>query len=246
MHNSSKILSPTALLASVLLAAAVLPGAAEASGSARAQRAGGPTLVADYQFNGDLKSSVKGAPRLRNIGHGNVFHRENVPGEGRTKVLRFPLGNGLKANTKGLIPSKHYSVVVQFRFNVTGTQGYARLLNPTLPADDNDNGLYVYDDYLTWYDGGSNDGTAGTISPNTYVEVAFTRNANGKVRAYVNGEPDITYADADKQAVIQNHVLRFFKDNSNDEEAKGAVSRIRLYDDALSAKRVHAIYAKGH
>jgi hypothetical protein len=161
-------------------------------------------------------------------------------------VLVFPKGNGLKVQTKGLIPSTHYSVVIQLRLVTAGKPKYARILNPTLPADDNDNGLYLYNRHLVWYDGGSNAGKASTVAPKKYVEVAFTRNEGGKLHVYANGQPDISYADGDEQAVIQNHLLRFFVDNSNDEESKGAVSRIRLYNDALTAKKVKRIYDQGH
>ncbi len=254
-RTSARLLATTTLCAG--LAAAGLPLAAQATAPAHtvssdvasstsSRAAVGPDLRADYRFEGNLKSAVKGAPRLRHVGHGNFFRRERVPGEGRTRVLVFPKGNGLKVPIRGLIPAKRYSVVMQFRLASAGTDAYARILNPTLPADDNDNGLYLYNDYLVWYDGVGNDGTPGTVAPKKYVEVAFTRNAAGKIRAYVNGQPDISYADADQQAVIQNHLLRFFVDNSNNESSRGGVSRIRLYDDALNAKRVLRIYNQGH
>ncbi len=251
-----RLLAPTVTILCATLAAACLPLAAQAAPArtvssdvapAISPRASsGPALKADYRFEGDLRSSVKGAPRLRNVGEGNVFRRQRVPGEGRTRVLVFPQGNGLKVQTKGLIPSQHYSVVMQFRLAAAGMATYARILNPTLPADDNDNGLYLYNRRLVWYDSGANNGMPRTVAPKKYVEVAFTRNAAGKIHVYVNGQPDITYADGDEQAVIQNHLLRFFVDNSNSEESKGAVSRIRLYNDALAAKRVKRIYNQGH
>jgi hypothetical protein len=238
-----KLLAPTA--AAALIAAATVPLPAQAA-APRAKAGSSAVLKADYTFDGNLKSSVSGAPRLRNVGDGNTFVRNRVPGEGRTKVLKFPNGNGLKVHTKGLIPSKHYSVVLQFKLATAGTDAYARILNPTLPTDDNDNGLYLFNNYLVWYDDGDVSGTAGTVTPATYVEVAFTRNTAGKIRVYVNGQPDITYVDADNQAVIQNHLLRFFVDNSNGESSQGSVSHIRLWNDALTAKKIAKIYADGH
>ena len=205
-----------------------------------------PALKADYRFEGTLKSSVPGAPRLRNAGDGNTFVRARVPGEGRTKVLAFPDGNGLKVDTSGLIPSKSYSVVMSFRLASGGTDEYARVINPTLPADDNDNGLYLYNNYMVLYDDESLDGTEGAVTPGEFVEVAFTRNTEGRVRVYVNGQPDISHLEIDGQAIIQNHNLRFFVDNSNAETSAGKVSRIRLWNDAISAKKVARIYAQGH
>src|SRR4051812_4360945 len=107
--NVSKLLAPTATTLCVLFAVATLPLTAQAgaASSTPSRAASGATLKADYRFEGNLKSSVSGAPRLRNVGIGNVFHRERVPGEGRTRVLKFPNGSGLKVHTAGLIPSKH-------------------------------------------------------------------------------------------------------------------------------------------
>ncbi len=245
-RSTRRILAITATAACGLLTAATVPLAgAQAAPHARAGSA--PALAADYRFEGDLKSSVPGAPRLRDVGDGNTFVRTRVPGEGRTTVLKFPDGNGLKVDTGGLISSKHYSVVMTFRLNSAGTDEYARVLNPTLPADDNDNGLYLYSDYMTWYDAPSaHTGVEGAVAPGEFVEVAFTRNTAGKIRVYVDGEPDFSYNDANAQAVIQSHSLRFFVDNSNDETSAGKVSRIRLWDGAISAKKVKRVYRQGH
>jgi hypothetical protein len=226
--------------------AAPVAGGAHAAATSSQRAGSGAKLKADYRFDGNLKSSVSGAPRLRNVGSGNSYRVERVPGEGRTKVLVFPKGNGLRVNTKGLIPSGHYSVVMQFRLVTAGTAVYARILNPTLAADDNDNGLYLYNKHLLWYDETGIVGKPGTVAAKKFVEVAFTRSTAGRIRVYVNGAPDISYADADSQGVIQDRLLRFFVDNSNDEASKGAVSRIRLYNDALRAKQVKKIYAQGH
>ncbi len=214
--------------------------------SARVARVGAARLRADYRFDGNLKSSVAGAPKLRNVGEGNIFRRHVVPGEGRTRVLVFRNGNGLSLNTLGLVHSGLYSVVMQMRLGRVGTSDYFRILNPTLPADDNDNGLYGFGNHLTWYDDGDNDGSEEALKAKTYVEVAFTRNARGRIRVYANGEPDISYLDANKQALIRNYGLRFFVDDSNNETTWGSVSRIRLCTRALSAARVKHIYRKGH
>ena len=247
MHRSlARSLAVAATAALALTAATVPSDGAPAPHHARA--GSGPVLKADYRFDGNLKSSVKGAPNLRNVGSGNTFVRTRVPGEGRTKVLKFPFMNGVKLNTDGLIPSGRYSVVLTFKLADTGTDGYYRVLNPTLPADDNDNGVYVYGTGMVWYDNTTTsvDGPEGTLAPDKFVEVAFTRAGTGKVRVYVNGQPDITALDSNGQAVIQNHSLRFFVDNSNEEASAGKVARIRVWNDALSAKKVARIYNQGH
>ena len=159
MHRSfTRSLAVAATAALALAVAAVPSDGAPAPHHARA--ASSPVLKADYRFDGNLKSSVKGAPRLRNVGAGNTFVKTRVPGEGRTTVLKFPFMNGVALDTDGLIPSGRYSVVMTFKLAGFGTTGsYYRVLNPTLPADDSDNGLYIYDNLMNWYDDGSNAGT---------------------------------------------------------------------------------------
>jgi hypothetical protein len=204
-------------------------------------------LKADYRFEDNLKSAVPGAPRLRDVGDGNTFVQKRVPGEGRTTVLDFPQYNGLKLNTQGLIPSKSYSVVLTFKLASAGTDEYARVLNPTRPADDDDNGLYLYNNYMSWYDSpNGNTGTEGAVTPGEFVEVAFTRSTAGRIRVYVNGQPDIKYLETDGEAIIRDHNLRFFVDNSNDEASAGTVSRIRLWSGAISPQKVAKIYSQGH
>ena len=244
--SANRVVVFTATAACALLTAASLSSAG-APGAPHERAGSAPVLKADYRFNGNLKSSIKGAPRLRNVGEGNTFVVSRVPGEGRTKVLKFPNGNGLEVDTDGLVPSKRYSVVMTFKLASAGTDDYARILNPTLPADDNDAGLYLYNDYLLWYQatGGIN-GTEGRVTAGKFIEVAFTRSGGDRLRVYIDGQRDISYLDTEQFGVIQNHSLRFFVDNSNNETSAGKVARIRLWNDALSAKKVKKIYNQGH
>lgn len=243
------LMIPTAVALGALLAGAGVPLAAGAPAPHRAEAAArvveAPKPVADYLFEGNLRSSIKGAPALRSVGAGNKFLTMIVTGEGRTKVLSFPEGNGLALRTTGLVAADSYSVVLQIRLASAGVEEYARILNPTRAADDNDNGLYLLGDHLSWYDGGSTAGP-GVVPARKYVEVAFTRSSTGSLRVYLNGRLDITSTDVDDQAVIQDGKLRFFVDNANGEDTAGLVSRIRVYRGVLSAAKVKKVYDAGH
>ena len=209
-------------------------------------------LKADYRFEGNLKSSVLGAPQLQNIGVGNSFKTNRVPGSGKTKVLRFLEGNGVVADTSKLAPSGSYSVVVEFRMdeiNPLSTGQFFRVLNSNPLGAGVDSGLYVNSKVLDFITPDSHLGES-FFRPDVYKEVAFTRaGATKQVRAYANGSPDLTYTDTNDDAVIQQDTLQFFKDNSDvngEEESAGAVARIRIYNNTLSKDQVKRIYKKGH
>lgn len=226
MYSSANgVVAFTAAAACALLTVASLSSAG-APGSPH-ERVGSATgLRADYRFDGNLKSSVKGAPRLHNLGDGNSFVISRVPGEGRTQVLKIPHGNGLEVDTGGLIPSKRYSVVMNFRLAGARTEAHGRIRNPALP--------------------GGVDGTKGRVTAGKFVEVALTRSPGGRLRVYVDGRRDLSYLDTEGLGVVRHHRLRFFFDSSHADTSAGRVSRIRLWSDALSAKKVKKLYNQGH
>src|SRR5438132_1560664 len=100
------------------------------------------TLKADYGFNDTRGSSVGGAPAMTDVGPDpqttpNVFATETVGGSSR-RVLTFPLSNGLRASTAGVIPTTTYTIVVLFRF--ADTSGYRKIVD--FNNGTSDNGLY--------------------------------------------------------------------------------------------------------
>jgi len=125
---------------------------------------------------------------------------------------------------------------VKFRFDATTT--YARVIAFKPDTHDYaDTGLYVQDDDLAWYDKRYPD--LDDITPDQWVTVVLTRSLNGMVRAYVG--PDLVFAfnDLSNRARIDpNRIIRFFRDNDNDEESSGAVARIRLWDQVLTPDQV--------
>src|SRR3954464_10266547 len=97
-----------------LLAALILLGGGDGAEAA--------TLRAEYRFQGNLSSQIAAAPDLTDIGQGNSFASERIPGLGLQQVLRFPEGNGLSLATTGLVDPNNNSVAVVFR--LADTHGY--------------------------------------------------------------------------------------------------------------------------
>ncbi len=194
-------------------------------------------LVADYRFNGSRSSSVGSPPALVDIGT-NSFASETVDAA-TCNVLTFASGNGLSLATNGVISSDTYSLVLLFRFETTsGFRKIADFKNGTVDA-----GLYNLSNNLRFYPviGGS----GGAIQDNTYVQVVLTRNGTTKqTTGYVNGTQEFQFDDTNDYGVIDAaNTLRFLLDDeqTTSEESAGAVARIRLYDDVLSAGEVAAL-----
>ena len=191
-------------------------------------------LVADYQFNNNLQSSVGSPPDLQNVGVGNAFVADTVGGQPRT-VLQFPMGGGvLLTPTSGVISSGIYTIVALFRFDEIS--GYRRIVDFKDPPVDK--GLYSLDGFLNFFD--SAIGASAVIPAATYVQVALTRDGSDQVVGYVNGAQQFAFLDSGNDGIIVGNTLRFFKDDGSEESA-GAVSRIRLFDTALSAAEVAAL-----
>lgn len=206
-------------------------------------------LVADYQFNNNLQSSVGSPPDLQNIGGGNSFVTDMVSGQSRT-VLQFPLGGGvLLSPTSGVISNGIYTIVVLFRFDEVGF-GYKRIVSFKSPIEDS--GLYSANltsfttAELNFYDSSATAhfGASPVIRAATYVQVVLTRDGSGTVVGYADGAQQFTFVDASSDGVIVGDTLRFFKDDTSEESA-GAVARIALFDTALSAAEVAALNPKG-
>ena len=223
------------LLASVaaVAALAILPATSPAAG----------TLRGDYLLEGNHSSSAGcvTAPNLMDIGPGsNAFVTDFVSG-GVNGVLTFPADNGVALNTAGILPQLRYTVIVQFRLDqVSGIPSYRRVLAFDADPPTLEGGLYVLDGSLNLYDGSDHEEPSPSAEANRYLEVAVTRDDAGTLNVYANGALRISYDDSVEGvgALLTNSMV-FFRDNGIEESA-GAVARIRVYDDALSAAEVAA------
>jgi hypothetical protein len=201
-----------------------------------------PGSETGWRLDGTHASSVGSPPDLVDIGPGtNAFATEVVNGVSRT-VLTFPMGNGLSLSpVSSLIPRDHYTIAMRFGLDVID---YNRRLIDFFDGQ-SDCGVYDYFGHLIVYCGAEG---SGSMLAGTWVEVVLTRDTAGNVAGYVDGAPRLSFVDDGHVAVVDaNDTLRFFRDNectagACDEDSAGAVARIRLWDDALTADEVAALY----
>ncbi len=198
-------------------------------------------LRADYQFQNTLASSLGASPALTTLGPGtNPFATESVNGASQT-VLTFPAENGVQlAPTTGVIPNDNYTLVMLFRFAQITNRAWQRIVD--FQNGTSDRGLYSHLGALELYPYAR--GTTATIKAEEYVLVALTRDSAGTVTGYVDGTKQFSYDDSSTDAAVidANNTLRFFRDNESGgpsgESSAGAVARIQIYDEALTANQV--------
>lgn len=202
------------------------------------------TLVADYQFQNTLSSSVGSAPALTEYsryGAASTFRSEVVLGQNRT-VWGFPKGNGLILNNANSLIGNSYSVVMLVKLD--DIAGYKKLVDFKNGATDD--GLYVSNSNLEAFGCGAAS-TSNPISSGTYAQVVMTRDTVKKIRLYVNGTQVANGDDTtDACALGSSTVLRFLHDDfgtcptdaTNCEESSGAIARLRLYNGALTPQEV--------
>jgi Concanavalin A-like lectin/glucanases superfamily len=192
------------------------------------------TATADYYFQGSLESSLGAAPDLVEVEQGSgVF---TVDGRTGVTVLRFAGGRGLAlAPTARVIRSSEYTIEVLFRFDLL--DGYRKVID--FKNGSADDGLYLRDGCLTFF---PNEEDALTqIGSDTYVQIVLTRDAADRVVGYVDGVRQLAFHDRGGLAEVGgSDGLRFFVDDvtTTEEWSSGAVSQIRLFDEALTANEV--------
>ena len=104
-----------------------------------------------------------------------------------------------------------------------------------------DSGLYAHDGCLEFFDVAA--GAAALLTAGRYVHVVLTRDDSSTVVGYVDGAPQIAFADRQGLAAIgRDDEIRFLMDDqrTKGEEAGGAIARIRLYDGPLGPDQVRA------
>lgn len=164
------------------------------------------TVVADYQFNNTLSSSVSGVPGLVNNGSSgtNTFITDTVDGQSRA-VLQFPNGNGVNLSpTTGVLEDGSYAIVLLFKFDaVTGYRKIIDFKNRSV-----DLGFYNRNGSLLFYDFTSS--SNGGIAPNTFVQVVLTRDSAGSTTGYVNGVQMFNFQDTRGDALPDGNARPIF------------------------------------
>lgn len=190
------------------------------------------TLKADYQFQGNLNSSIAGAPAMTDLtgsGGPNTFFTDTVDGYSR-QTRRFPFNSGLSLNIVGLIPNNTYTFVGLFRLDQVN--GF-RCVAGCDPVEGS--GAYIVDGRLV------QESTANApFRQNHYIQVVVVREANGTVRAYRDGTLRVNTPDPDGDFIFDTNVLQLFQDPQANASA-GNIARLRVYDGPLTTTQVRAL-----
>jgi hypothetical protein len=195
-------------------------------------------LTADYRFEGNLKSTGGDAHALTAIG-GCLFTEFIVNGS-PDGVCRWFSGDGLRLRRAAKVlgaKGKTYTFVMLL--SLEEVTGYRKLVD--FDKRQGDEGWYVYDHSLYPYDLEKFEHDEQLVQPNTYLQIALTRNEDGLVRGYVGDEKIGEAKDKRKDIALgPDKVLHFLIDDNetNTEQTGGSIARLRIWDDALSAKKI--------
>jgi hypothetical protein len=158
-------------------------------------------------------------------------------------VLTFAVGSGLSLSPlSSILPATgRYTIGLQARMDGVSGDGYSKLVdfaNGTL-----DPGLYDYFGHLDFY---SYPGAGSPVIGTGYGDIVLTRDKSGAVAGYYNGNLQFWTSDSIHGWGVVNasDILRFFVDDSvgsGTEMSSGAVARIRVWNDALSAADVREL-----
>jgi len=209
------------------------------------------SLIAHYQFNGNLNNSVTGGSALAALeaiaGEGGLPSAFTTEAGAWTWTDASDPGFGLRLPTDGLLDTyNEFSVGISFKFsNVTG---YRKILE--FSNGNTDTGLYFNDGGLTAYETGEENPVSGSFTANQTVTLVFTRSSEAQINIYTHGSstPLITHTVANNAFEIrqgESGGLRFFVDNDLGSEfsAAGAVYDIRVWDGVLSSGQVGTYFA---
>ena len=191
-------------------------------------------LKADYQFQGNLTSSVGTAPSLTSLtgsGGPTSFVSDMVDGYSR-QMLRFPFNSGVAIPLTGVVPDSAFTAVILFKMD--DMTGRRRLFDVSggLTADD---GGFILDGRL------EGEPTTNLASlNNTYVQIVIVRTGTGMVVGYRDGFQRLSGPDDGSPLPFG---IRLFQDAVNNPvlAAPGNLVRLRLYDAPMTAQQVHQL-----
>jgi len=190
-------------------------------------------LVANYQFQNTLSSTIPTAPDLIPLAPG-TYAPATIGGNPVT-VYNFGRQGGLSLNTTGLI-SDNYTIAILL--SLDDISGWRKIFDfKNLTSDD---GLYIYNGELRFWPI-NNVGTA--VNPATFFQAVLTRaNSTNLISVYLGGAPVISFTDSSASGVIStDNLLNFAQDDSffgSVESSSGSVAGIRIFNHVLTAAEV--------
>jgi hypothetical protein len=192
-------------------------------------------VVANYQFQNTLSSTIPSAPDLVPFVLGS-YSSVSIGGT-PTTVYNFGKQQGLSLDATGLI-SDNYTIAALFSFD--DISGYRKILDfKNLTSD---TGLYTLGGQLNFY---NNAIDGPTVGPGTFFEALLTRDSSTKlVSAYFDGTPVFSFTDSADLAVIStDNLLNIFQDDLAvpGENSSGSVAGLRIFDKVLTDAEVAAL-----
>jgi len=158
-----------------------------------------------------------------------------VPNGGTLSASGYTFGQNQGLSLSGALASgSNYSIETLFTFSsLPGARGYNKILD--FKNLGNDNGLYDFNGFLQFFQGGSFATSSTALIPaGTPVDLLVTRNGGtGLFTASINGVQQFSFLDTQSQAVFDspNNIIQFFRDDtvtSGQESAPGTVTRITI------------------
>jgi hypothetical protein len=217
--------------------------------SAVAASANAATLEAQYLFNGNLNSSVAGAPPLTAVDPLGLsgFTTDNVFGSSRTVyhvdgAANPPANQGglIFDNSGGLLPNNSYSVNLVFEF-AAGTNAWRRILD--VQNRQSDNGFYVDPSNLLDVFPVANGGN--TFTTGSYHSVALAVISSGSVSAYLDGALSFTTTTNVMDINNPQNLVNLFLDNivagGQGEWSPGNIALADFFNGPLTAAEVAAL-----
>jgi len=193
--------------------------------------------VADYRFQDSLASSIDGAPALVQRVPGRGGFVDTVVDGVTTRGWAFVDKAGFELPIAGLISDSTWSIAMLLRVENPG--GYSKLLD--VGSLTSDAGLYYQNGALVYYPDASSD--VLSVEADTCHQVVLTRAADGEMVGYVDGVEQFRFFDMDANGVVLDGKLVFLRDDAitDNEDATGVVSRIRVFSHTLPPQEVRAL-----
>ena len=190
-------------------------------------------LVANYQFQNTLSSTIPTAPDLTPLAPG-AYAPATIGGNPVT-VYNFGRQGGLSLNTTGLI-SDNYTIAILL--SLDDISGWRKIFDfKNLTSDD---GLYIYNGELRFW---PINNLGPTVNPATFFQTVLTRaSSTNLISVYLGGAPVISFTDSSASGVIStDNLLNFSQDDSlfgAVESSSGSVAGIRIFNHVLTATEV--------
>lgn len=199
------------------------------------------TLVADYEFNGNLNSSIGGAPALIAVDpEGVAGFGAGVYNFGGSASPTSQQGGLVFDNSGGLLQSDSYSIFLRFQFN-GGTNAWRRIVD--VQNRTTDAGFYVNpgNNLDVFPVSGSSSGFSTSEMHNVLLTVG-----NGVVTAYLDGDGQnqvISVATTIMNINNPENVINLFLDDFvvQAEWSGGTIDRAQFYDGVVEFEEVAAV-----